>query len=471
MSAWCEDFEPRPRYLEDPNFKIEVGKHYLLVSGEYVYIDNKKSLPFRKTVFYDHNKKPYNFVGCSLVPNEAFNGSIYKQVTEEEFEQSKAVQLGKDEDMVSCSRIDSKTKQPASGEPKRRDLLLKVGYAYKNGFGHTVQLVKQYGNTFVNVFEDHAFIRGGERVPTPEDARFNLCEEIGPITELPPLELKPGKRYRDGTGAVVSIVALTDDGSGITKENYVYPKNGKVAYFRSKVDLIEELPDLEIKEGSSYLTASNKITKIVKVLSGGMSISSDNITYNPDGTTIPNISGLSLICEIREGSDTVQPDVMDELNDTHKVLYTAVTGDDDRHTQETIGSHEDSTSTDTEVKLTQGSTYRRRDGSVATICERSRHQGPFNGYLFIDADGSSYDEHGLWNWPKGTNSPYDIIEEIDCTTQEEGRTTFSFKPTTPFLTTVDIINIGQYINKIEELANKVGLDVEIRLTPSTKEGM
>jgi hypothetical protein len=71
----------------------------------------------------------------------------------------------------------------------------------------------------------------------------------------------------------------------------------------------------------------------------------------------------------------------------------------------------------------------------------------------------------------GANSPYDIVEKLDCTSQEEVQTTFSFKPITPFLTTVDIINIGQYINKIEELANKVGLDVEIRLTPSTKEGM
>lgn len=136
---------------------------------------------------------------------------------------------------------------------------------------------------------------------------------------------------------------------------------------------------------------------------------------------------------------------------------------------------EDSVATNTENKQTglhlrEGGVYRRRDNLVATI-QSSCYNKSLRGHLYICGAGLSYDEHGRYYWDVQEESIYDLIEEIDCTTQEEGRTTFSFKPTTPFLTTVDIINIGQYVNKIEELANKVGLDVEIRLTPSTKEGM
>lgn len=317
MARYTGYFELRPRYLEDPTSKIEVGKHYLLVNGEYVYIATKKSLPFRKTVFYDHNKKPYNSVGCSLVPNEAFNGSIYKQVTEEEF----VTATSPSDYALSISPLDNAT-----------ILTLEYGKSYRNRKGEIKTLL-------------------GADVCHP-DSDFHQDTEM---------------RVYDIHGRINS------------------PYKDKSEY-----DLIEEV----------------EITK-------------------PENIEEPVQNDSSLLPGVGE----------------------------------------------TGIRLKKGGVYRRRDGSISAIYFGWRNNA-FNTHLYIDKDDTSYDERGHFNWVTREPSIYDIVEEMgEEEDHDDDTSSTSTPPKTSFLTTVDILNIGQYVSQIEQLANKVGLDVEIRLTPSPKEGM
>lgn len=262
--------------------------------------------------------------------------------------------------------------------------------------------------------------------------------------------LEEGKFYQTGNGTRVKIESILSDGTSIAVGGGLYNRNGTTRPYDKELSIVLEYADLTVSEevqssniqltlkcGKSYRNRGGGIVRIEtsSEIENGTTIFKDrkDFSYNSRG----QYNWVSL-----EESDN---DLIEELDFVDSLL---------------IGLH---------------GLYHTRDGQVVFIVKQEGEQFISDlGYVYrLDGKcGPILDNHN------------DIVEDITAddlvltnhyvnTYTKVGKVespVVSFSEPKGYLSTVDLLKITDYVDKIERIANPVGLDVDVRLTLAAKEG-
>jgi len=175
-----------------------------------------------------------------------------------------------------------------------------------------------------------------------------------------------------------------------------------------------------------------------------------------------------------ECSDGIYRNLDGTLGDPDKVRAPSLEFEENmEHITTFVINRNKDRNTTSSLSLKVGYRYSCLNGNVVTVV--SSDEGVFhcsdNLYRLIDGRLINEDL---------SNSGFEIVtdggipdtfevEEIDTSIIFPSGFPFTLKPTKSFLSTVDIQNIANYIDKIEQIVNRIGLNVEMRIGPPKKE--
>jgi hypothetical protein len=255
------------------------------------------------------------------------------------------------------------------------------------------------------------------------------------------IDLKVGYSYLTYDKERHDIIGSSDDATFTSKGGVIFTRVGEPINTPFSSKLIEEIgltnPDssLILEWGKSY---RNRKGDIKTIIGPHLCVRYSDFFFDTEDRAY---------------------DVHGRVNTPYKVeseydLIEAVTGSD----------------TLPKIHLEIGGYYSNHAGDIVHIV--SHHYSKESGYLYSDENNTTYDVFGRFNWATKEESQLDLVEEVPTTPEVESvdEPVLSTTVPTPFLTTEDIHRIAQYTDKIEQIVNKVGLDLEIRLIPSPKEG-
>ena len=129
---------------------------------------------------------------------------------------------------------------------------------------------------------------------------------------------------------------------------------------------------------------------------------------------------------------------------------------------------------DKKLDITYNRTYVDNEGTKVTLV--AIHRNDDEKITYRDETGLFWDEYGNLIHPGELpdrrlltevleNGDEALIGYLVETTEEKPKGFLLFDNSRNYLTSTDIIQLAEYVNKIEMIANRVGLEVQVSLCP------